>query len=527
MDAVNEVVHTQPGVGLFDAVRRRAFTENGGSLYYEFVPTAQHAGLVECATPECDSAGQLLLYQRAQERLLELATARVKARLHHRGIAGELTLIKNCRDVEGNVYGAQESYELTIAQGMALWGWRLAVLAAVPPALVASALHWGLLLAAVAVAVPSLLVVLSAGFVVATYRGGDDGFHGLTHLIERTTDWVVRAEWRLMSLAMAPSVGLIAIGAHAFAFRPYRRGALAFLVSRAVLSGAGTLTPPATWALSEKASAMRRLMRWGPSNHDRGLLEIGHLMKPLAALGWGNIRGVLDLMRPRQRFQLGLSDANRCDVAEYLKVGTTALVLRMVEHGWLHDAPQFADPVGVARTLSDHPSLEVTVMDRDGRRWSALQLQRWYVEQAQAWLDEVVDLETAQLVKLWRETLDALETDPEQLVGRLDWITKRALVRHTVLDDDPWAAKKVDVRYHELGAQGYHRWLEEAGLHVRLVDPDDVDRAMREPPASTPARQRGALVRALARAGTHARVGWDRVVLERGRVIPLRPPGDD
>jgi hypothetical protein len=79
-------------------------------------------------------------------------------------------------------------------------------------------------------------------------------------------------------------------------------------------------------------------------------------------------------------------------------------------------------------------------------------------------------------------------------------------------------------KYHELGV-GYFAELEREGLAPTLVTPDEVERAMTQPPRSSPARRRSQLVRALAVEGVRALVSWDRVEIrregERRQVIRL------
>lgn len=509
-DAVGTLVHTRPGHGIADAVRRRVFTENGGSLYYEFVPRAQEGGLVEAGTPECRGPAQLLLYVCAQDRLLAEAVRRAEVTLRRRGLAGELALLKNCRDAAGHTYGAQESYEVDLAGGAWLWVWRATVLVALPFALMAGLVHWTMLLLMLLVALPAGAVVLAAVLaMVLLGRTHADDAERYAERWARLFDGLGALEMAVAHVSLTPPTLIAALGLRLVAFRPYRREALGFLVSRSALSGAGTLEADGRFGLSEKVSGIRRLMRWTVRSDDKGLLEIGHLVKPLHAVAWLDWRGVLGLFRRRQRLQLGLADANLCQVAEFVKIGTTALVLDLVETGWLGDAPRPADPVGAAKALALDPSFTTRVPLRDGGSATALELQRYYLGRAEAWLEgsPAVSLEAFQVVKRWKEVLDELEQHPATLVGRLDWVTKRHLLAEAG-DLDDAARKKVDLRYHELGS-GYHAWLEEAGVVERLVRDEDADHATREPPEGTPAVARGRLVRALSSAGTDARVGWE------------------
>lgn len=222
------------------------------------------------------------------------------------------------------------------------------------------------------------------------------------------------------------------------------------------------------------------------------------------------------MFRRRQRLQLGLSDSNVAQSAEYLKIGVTALMVDLAEAGQLDDAPVPVDPVRALKAVCRDPGLTASFRVRDGRRLTALEVQRWYLERAELHLASrtTVPLEARDVTRLWRESLDALASDPGQLVGRIDWVTKRYLLEHAA-EESLAALKKLDLKYHELG-RGYFCRLEEEGLAPVLVDEQEVEEATLEPPDSTRARLRGRLVRELA-AGHGGRVGWDRVRIRRPR----------
>src|SRR5207245_8812828 len=95
------------------------FLANGGAVWFERGRLFAQSGLVEGSTPECRGPRQLLICQRAQDRLLAETTRQAAA-------GGEFSLIKNCRDSRGRAYGAQENYEVTLARGRRLTLWRAA-----------------------------------------------------------------------------------------------------------------------------------------------------------------------------------------------------------------------------------------------------------------------------------------------------------------------------------------------------------------------------------------------------------------
>ena len=303
--------------------------------------------------------------------------------------------------------------------------------------------------------------------------------------------------------------------------------ALAFLVSRPILTGTGSLEADGKFGLSEKGPAIQRLTRGGTGSENRPLFDTGNLMKDVFAPARFRLRPYLALFRARQRMQLGLSDANVAQAAEFLKVGVTSLVLDMAEAGALDDAPRPADPIAALRTLCADPTLKAEVEIEGQGPMSALAIQRAYLVKAREFVRNApaMSLGARQLLALWGDALDALEADPTRLVGALDWVTKRYLIEAAAGDAAFPVQKKVDLRYHELGS-GYFARLEQAGMARRVVSEEEIETAIRTPPASTPARLRGQLVRELAGERLPVRVSWDSVRVGGrigGKVIPLRP----
>src|SRR4051794_7321028 len=87
-----------------------------------------------------------------------------------------------------------------------------------------------------------------------------------------------------------------------------------------------------------------------------------------------------------RRLHVIIGDANLSEISTYLKVGTTALVLSMIEDRFLStdNGSDLAidGPVGALRAISHDASLKHQVTLRDGRRMTALQVQMEYLEQA-------------------------------------------------------------------------------------------------------------------------------------------------
>ena len=155
-----------------------------------------------------------------------------------------------------------------------------------------------------------------------------------------------------------------------------------------------------------------------------------------------------------RRLHVIIGDANLAELAIYLKLGTTALVLAMIEDGWPLPDVGLAHPVGAVHTISHDPTLAATVPLADGRALRGVDVQRAYAEAAAAYVADRyasdVDDSTADVLAQWIDVLDTLERDPMELADRLDWPAKlRLLEGFRARDNLAWAAPRlalVDLR---------------------------------------------------------------------------------
>ena len=80
------------------------FLGNGARLYLD---VGSHP---EYATPECDSVRELVVHDKAGERILEQLLTSAEQRLGDEGVHGDVYLFKNNTDSAGNSYGCHENY---------------------------------------------------------------------------------------------------------------------------------------------------------------------------------------------------------------------------------------------------------------------------------------------------------------------------------------------------------------------------------------------------------------------------------
>lgn len=226
-----------------------------------------------------------------------------------------------------------------------------------------------------------------------------------------------------------------------------------------------------------------------------------------------------------RRLHVIVGDANMSETATLVKLGATAIVLAMIEDDVLGDDFALANPVAAIRQVSHDPSLRRTILLRDGRRVTALELQWGLLERAHKYaqvhgLAAVGEEVGHDVLEKWDFILSGLERDPDSVAHQVDWVAKRRLVqayaeRHEIRAGDP-RLKALDLQYHDLRSD---RCLAlRVGLDT-IADQGEVEAAMTNPPTTTRAYFRG---RCLAKWPEHiVAANWDSVVFDLGR-DPLR-----
>jgi Pup amidohydrolase len=226
-----------------------------------------------------------------------------------------------------------------------------------------------------------------------------------------------------------------------------------------------------------------------------------------------------------RRLHVIVGDANMSEVATYLKVGTTAIVLAMIEDDELGDEWLLGNPVAAIRQVSHDPTLRQTIMLRDGNRATALEIQWGLLERARKYeqshgLDCVGEEIGPDVLAKWETVLAGLESDPASVANWVDWVAKQRLVdgyasRHGIQPGSS-KLKAIDLQYHDLRIE---RCLAlRAGLDT-MVSPAEVVAAMTEPPTTTRAYFRGRCLQKYP--GDVVAANWDSLVFDIGR-DPLR-----
>ena len=295
-------------------------------------------------------------------------------------------------------------------------------------------------------------------------------------------------------------------------------GSLPFLVTRQIFTGAGKIgvehenaqPQPGVFQISQRADFISVLVSIDTMNR-----------RPIV-----NTRDEphADTSKYR-RFHVIIGDANMSEVATALKIGTMALVLELIEKG---HAPvlDLANPVEATKSISRDQSFDWIVELMDGRKISAIEIQRTYLAAAQRHCDQS-EAETRWVLREWESALNDLQIDPMKCMDRIDWVAKRYLLStfreaEKLSWSDPWL-QSIDLEYHNIDpvAGLYHEMVRSCALR-RFLAEEEIKSAIFQPPLTTRAFFRG---RAVAKFNADiASIQWDEVVFQTPngpRAIPL------
>ena len=230
-----------------------------------------------------------------------------------------------------------------------------------------------------------------------------------------------------------------------------------------------------------------------------------------------------------RRLHCIIGDANLAEMATYLKVGTTALVLDIIEAGVDLSDLQLARPVTAVHQISHDPTLRQTVALTDGREMTALALQRIYHQRVAKFVasEGNEDPRVADILDKWAMVLDLLERDPMECANILDWPAKlRLLEGFRQREGLGWSAPRlhlVDLQYSDVRLdKGLYNRLVARGSMERLVTEQQVLDAVGTPPSDTRAYFRGEVLRKFG--ADIAAASWDSVIFDLGGDSLVRIP---
>lgn len=310
--------------------------------------------------------------------------------------------------------------------------------------------------------------------------------------------------------------------ARAVPFGKVIQGLIPFFVTRQIYTGAGKVgaensTPSVEYQISQR------------SDFFECLVDLNTMVKrPII-----NTRDEPHADPARfRRLHVIVGDSNMAELSTYLKVGTTAIVVQMIEEGAEIPSVELEDAVSAIKTVSRDLAIQTDLKLTGGKVISAIDLQRQYLQAAHDFFacHELTPLTKDVLVR-WEMVLNKLEEDPLQLAGELDWVAKRQMIL-SYMDrkgcgwNDP-RVSLLDLQYHDIRPEkGLFYTLERANRIERLVQPEEIAKAERLPPTGTRAYFRGACLKKFSQEMYGG--SWTSILFDLGNAtikrIPLMDP---
>jgi proteasome accessory factor A len=295
------------------------------------------------------------------------------------------------------------------------------------------------------------------------------------------------------------------------------RGLTPFLVTRQIIAGAGKVGIE-----NEEQTA----------SGDYQISQRADFFSVLVSIDTMNRRPIINTRdephadsEKYRRLHVIVGDANMSEIAGALKLGTTALVLDLLEE---HVAPMnldLVDPIAALKSISRDPTLKTVLQLIGNRTISPIDVQREYLAAAHKRL-RGRDEETDWVLSTWQQVLDDLERDPMLCRDRLDWVAKKWLLDAFVASEelswhDPWL-QSLDLEYHNVRREeGLYTELVRKNKMQRYVTDEQIRQALHHPPPDTRAYFRGRCVEKFAKQMTT--VQWDEIAFgDDGRECVVR-----
>jgi proteasome accessory factor A len=220
-----------------------------------------------------------------------------------------------------------------------------------------------------------------------------------------------------------------------------------------------------------------------------------------------------------RRLHVIVGDSNMAELSTYLKVGTTGIVLSMVEDGALRKDLALEDPVRAIKEISHDTTCRRKVRLKRGKEFSAIELQREYLELA---LDYYATVDASPVVKdllsRWHSVLERLAADPMSCARELDWVIKKELIGQYTsrkgIGFDDQKISMLDLQYHDIRRdRGLYNMLCRAGKVERLFTEARIEEAMTVPPQTTRAKVRSDFITFANERNKSYDVGWSYLKL--------------
>ena len=304
-------------------------------------------------------------------------------------------------------------------------------------------------------------------------------------------------------------------------FSRYAEVLIPFLVSRQIYAGAGKVLQTARgpiYCISQRAEHI-----W------EGISSATTRSRPII-----NTRDEPHADSEKyRRLHVIVGDSNMSEYATFLKVGTTAIMLRILEDpGFVLRDLSLENSIRAIREISHDVTCERKVRLANGRELSALDIQQEYCEKARKYCDQKgLPPEEETALEMWEHALQGIAKDPLSLDRECDWVIKHNLIeayrsRHDLSLADPQLSL-LDLQYHDVNtSRGVFYKLQSHGMVERIVTDQAIDYAANNPPPTTRAKLRGEFIAKAKEKKRDFTVDWVHLKLndQAQRTVLLKDP---
>jgi proteasome accessory factor A len=269
----------------------------------------------------------------------------------------------------------------------------------------------------------------------------------------------------------------------------YQQHLIPFLISRQIFTGAGQVLQTARGPIFSIAQRAEHIWESMSSATTRSRPIINTRDEPHADA---------DMYR---RLHVIVGDSNMSEYTTFLKLGSTACMLRMIEaqHVSLRDLT-LENPMRAIRDFSHDITCRKKVRLESGRELSALDIQREYLNSALKFADSHGFTAPEQrALEMWEHCVTTIENDPLKLGTEIDWVIKHNLIeafrsKQGLALDDP-RVQTLDLQYHDIRQdRGIFYRMQARSMVDRICTEEDIVAAMDIAPQTTRAKLRSEFI---------------------------------
>ena len=185
-----------------------------------------------------------------------------------------------------------------------------------------------------------------------------------------------------------------------------------------------------------------------------------------------------------RRLHVIVGDSNMSEYTNFVKVGSTACLLKMMEDDSLVMRDfTLENQTRAIREISHDITCRRKIRLASGRELSALDIQRELLDKALRYADTGrFNLNETKALGMWEHCISTIENDPLKLSREVDWVIKYQLVeayrsKHNLALDDS-RVQLVDLQYHDICRErGLFYKLQQNGLVDRICNEEEIETA--------------------------------------------------